>query len=132
MELPPLLRQAVERALEGVPLYALRAAAASLSERYRNETRDGRLHIADSLAVGAYLATRLPATYAAIRASMAAATEALPDFQPRSLPEFDLYQIFVKDPNGLTIELNFFGMKDVTDWGGENYAKMPQVASMRA
>jgi catechol 2,3-dioxygenase-like lactoylglutathione lyase family enzyme len=54
------------------------------------------------------------------------------DFQPRSLPEFDLYQIFIKDPNGLTIELNFFGMKDVTDWGGENYSKMPQVASMRA
>ncbi|PYN51603.1 MAG: hypothetical protein DME00_01520 [Candidatus Rokuibacteriota bacterium] len=54
------------------------------------------------------------------------------DFQPRSLPEFDLYQIFIKDPNGLTIELNFFGMKDVTDWGGENYSKMPQVASIRA
>ena len=49
------------------------------------------------------------------------------DFQPRSLPEFDLYQIFVKDPNGLTIELNFFGLKDVTDWGGEDYSKMPQV-----
>jgi catechol 2,3-dioxygenase-like lactoylglutathione lyase family enzyme len=54
------------------------------------------------------------------------------DFQPRSLPEFDLYQIFVKDPNGLTIELNFFGLKDVTDWGGEDYSKMPQTAGMRA
>jgi len=54
------------------------------------------------------------------------------DFQPRSLPEFDLYQIFVKDPNGLTIELNFFGLKDVTDWGGEDYSKMPQAAGMRA
>ena len=54
------------------------------------------------------------------------------EFQPRSLPEFDLYQIFVKDPNGLTIELNFFGLKEVTDWGGEEYSKMPQVASMRA
>src|SRR5207245_8941320 len=52
--------------------------------------------------------------------------------QPRSLPEFDLYQIFIKDPNGLTIELNFFGLKDVQDWGGEDYSKMPQVASMRA
>ena len=50
------------------------------------------------------------------------------DFQPRSLPEFDLYQIFIKDPNGLTIELNFFGLKDVTDWGGEDYSKMPQAA----
>ena len=26
------------------------------------------------------------------------------DFQPRSLPEFDLYQIFIKDPNGLMLE----------------------------
>ena len=54
------------------------------------------------------------------------------EYQPRSLPEFDLYQIFIKDPNGLTIELNFFGLKDVTDWGGEDYSKMPQVAGMRA
>ena len=53
------------------------------------------------------------------------------DYRPRALPESDLYQIFVEDPNGLTIELNFFGMKDVTDWGGENYSKMPQAAGMR-
>jgi hypothetical protein len=35
------------------------------------------------------------------------------EYQPRSLPKFDLNQIFIKDPNGLTIELNFFGLKDV-------------------
>jgi hypothetical protein len=50
------------------------------------------------------------------------------DYQPRALPEFDLYQIFIKDPNGLTIELNFFGLKDIKDWGGEDYSKMPRVA----
>src|SRR2546427_11174081 len=54
------------------------------------------------------------------------------EYQPRSLPEFDLYQIFLKDPNGLTLELNFFGLKDVTDWGGEEYSAMPQVAGTRA
>ena len=54
------------------------------------------------------------------------------EYQPRSLPEFDLYQIFVKDPNGLTIELNVFGLKDVKDWGGEDYSKMPQTAGARA
>ncbi len=54
------------------------------------------------------------------------------EYQPRSLPEFDLYQLFIKDPNGLTIELNFFGLKDVKDWGGQNYAEMPKVAGARA
>jgi hypothetical protein len=52
------------------------------------------------------------------------------EYRPRSLPEFDLYQLFVADPNGLTIELNFFGLKDQKDWGGEDYSKMPQVAGM--
>ena len=33
------------------------------------------------------------------------------DYRPRALPESDLYQIFVTDPNGLTIELNFFGLE---------------------
>jgi catechol 2,3-dioxygenase-like lactoylglutathione lyase family enzyme len=51
------------------------------------------------------------------------------EYRPRALPESDLYQIFVKDPNGLTIELNFFGLKDVTDWGGEDYAAMPRAAA---
>ena len=39
----------------------------------------------EDMAVKAYLATRLPATYAAVRASLDALTEARPDFQPKSL-----------------------------------------------
>ena len=50
------------------------------------------------------------------------------EYKPRSLPAFDLYQIFINDPNGLCIELNFYGMKNVTDWGGEDYSQMPKVA----
>lgn len=30
-------------------------------------------------------------------------------FRTQEIPDFDLKQIFVKDPNGVTIELNFFG-----------------------
>jgi ribosomal protein RSM22 (predicted rRNA methylase) len=85
MELPPALRQAVDQALEGVPLAELRRAADLLSRRYRDEVRDGRLHLPDHLAAQAYLATRLPATYAAIRASLAAVAELRPDFTPSSL-----------------------------------------------
>jgi catechol 2,3-dioxygenase-like lactoylglutathione lyase family enzyme len=48
--------------------------------------------------------------------------------RPRSLPESDLYQLFIEDPDGLTIELNFWGIKEALDWGGENYAAMPRVS----
>lgn len=85
MELPPALRQALDRQLHGVPLADLRRAADLLSRRYRDEVRDGRLHLSDRLAAQAYLATRLPATYAAIRASLAAVAEVRPDFAPQSL-----------------------------------------------
>src|SRR5438128_2033160 len=85
MELPPVLRHAVERALEGVALADLTRAADALSQRYRTEVRDGRLHLSDETAARAYLATRLPATYAATAASLAAVAEARPDFTPRSV-----------------------------------------------
>jgi ribosomal protein RSM22 (predicted rRNA methylase) len=85
MELPAALRQAVELYLEGTPLSELRDASDRLSRRYRAETRDGRLHLDGTAAMKAYLAARLPATYAAIRASMSHLAEAQPDFAPKSL-----------------------------------------------
>jgi ribosomal protein RSM22 (predicted rRNA methylase) len=85
MELPVLLRQAVDRALEGAALGDLTRAAAALSKRYRVERLDGALHLSDDLSARAYLATRLPATYAAIRDAMAKLAQLLPDYQPSSL-----------------------------------------------
>ncbi|WP_110752946.1 small ribosomal subunit Rsm22 family protein [Phyllobacterium leguminum] len=85
MELPTHLRLAVDAALEGIPLGRLKDAADLLSRRYRAETRDGALHLSSDLAARAYLATRLPATYAAVRASMTSAAELAPDFAPASL-----------------------------------------------
>lgn len=85
MELPSQLRQAVDRFLEGTPLDQLRIASERLTGRYRSETRDGRHHLDDASAVKAYLAARLPATYAAVRASMGYAVEAAPGFAPKSL-----------------------------------------------
>ena len=82
MELPPALRSAVDRALSGRRAADLAAAAAALSQRYRNEQRDGALYIQNDDDALAYLAVRLPATYAAVRASFAAIAEARPDFTP--------------------------------------------------
>ena len=76
MELPPLLRNAVDRALSGMPLSELATTAAVLSQRYREERRDGKAHVASDRDALAYLAVRLPATYAAVRAILAAVAEA--------------------------------------------------------
>jgi ribosomal protein RSM22 (predicted rRNA methylase) len=84
MELPPLLRRAVDRALSGVPLDELAATAATLSQRYRQERSDGKAHVASNRDALAYLAVRLPATYAAVRASFAAIAEARPAFTPKT------------------------------------------------
>lgn len=83
MQLPAALHKAVDEALEGVPLADLQAAAGRLSARYRSETRDGRGHLSDDLSARAYLAVRMPATYAAIRASLDAVARLRPDFTPR-------------------------------------------------
>ena len=85
MELPRALRHAVDHALDGVALSEIAAVAADLSRRYREELRDGKLHVATDRAVLAYLAVRLPATYAAVRASFAAVAAIRPDFAPATI-----------------------------------------------
>jgi ribosomal protein RSM22 (predicted rRNA methylase) len=88
MELPPALRRAVDAALIGLAPADLARASAALSQRYRAELRDGRAHIADDLAARAYLAARLPATYAAVRSALNAIAGRRPDFAPESLLDF--------------------------------------------
>jgi len=84
MELPPLLRRAVDRALNGMALDELVTTAAALSQRYREERSEGKAYVASTQDALAYLAVRLPATYAAVRASFAAIAEACPDFMPKT------------------------------------------------
>ena len=67
-----------------MPLNELAAIAAALSQRYREECSDGKAHVASDRDALAYLAVRLPATYAAVRASFGAITEARPDFSPNT------------------------------------------------
>jgi len=49
------------------------------------------------------------------------------EYRPRYLSDSQLYQLMIRDPNGLMIELNFFGITDAPEWGGEDYAKMARV-----
>lgn len=85
MELPTALRRAIDRELDGVSLNDLSAAALALSECYRSEQLDSKLRIVTRQDALAYVATRLPATYAAVRAAFSATAERLPDFAPRTL-----------------------------------------------
>ena len=70
----------------------------------------------------AFLATE-PEAFAERFAAMGLAV------RKRYLPEVRLFQMFVEDPDGLTVELNFHGIQDDPSWAmdGENYADMPRV-----
>jgi len=48
-------------------------------------------------------------------------------FRPRFFPQFKLYQLFITDPNGLMVELNFYDVAVDPQFGGEDYSKMPRV-----
>src|SRR5215510_3817531 len=84
MDLPPLLRRAVDELLEGTALSGLAATAEALSQRYRDERHDTKPHAISDRDALAYLAVRLPATYAAVRASLDAVAETRPDFAPKT------------------------------------------------
>lgn len=54
------------------------------------------------------------------------------NFRPRYFPESNLYQLFITDPNGVMIELNFFNItaENAPKWEGEDYSKMERVGEI--
>lgn len=76
MQLPPALRQAIEQELSGCDGGKLRAATARLTECYRQSEASGALPGGESAALysaeqrAAYLAVRVPATFAAAVAAL--------------------------------------------------------------
>ena len=79
----PALNAAIATMLEGVSRKDLEQRAARISAAYRDGgTSMGIVNEADALA---YLVTRCPATYAAMRAVFARIGEAMPGFSPLSL-----------------------------------------------
>jgi ribosomal protein RSM22 (predicted rRNA methylase) len=85
VELPPPMAAAINAHLAGLSPRDLTRASAELSTRYR-ESRQRRAPVARSQAdLLAYLAVRLPATYAAVSAALTAVQAQRPGWQPRSL-----------------------------------------------
>ena len=77
MQLPLALRHALDVELQGTPLNELVKASASITEQYR-AGRPSKL--ATSIERLAYIAARMPATYAAVHAALSEA-----DIEPRTL-----------------------------------------------
>lgn len=70
MQLPNLLRTAIEQELSTVSFSALSAAASELSDRYRRQRKTDRFITTDAHRL-AYLAVRMPATFAAVGKALA-------------------------------------------------------------
>ena len=83
-DLPPWLRGAIETAVEGQGGRRLGASRIETTERYRAGGTSA-LAIRSEADVAAYLAARLPATYAAIAAALHQSLLRLPEFNPQSL-----------------------------------------------
>ncbi|MGZ5872692.1 MAG: small ribosomal subunit Rsm22 family protein [Bradyrhizobium sp.] len=82
-DLPAELRAALEAKLQGLSRTAAAARAALISKTYRDGGNSGAITSeADALA---YALARMPATFAAVTASLNALCELRPDFAPTSL-----------------------------------------------
>jgi ribosomal protein RSM22 (predicted rRNA methylase) len=82
-DLPPELKAAIEAKLQGFSRSDAASRAALISKTYRDGGNSGAIRTeADALA---YALARMPATYAAVTASLNALREIAPDFAPKSL-----------------------------------------------
>src|SRR6476659_95275 len=85
MALPEALQTGIDELVERVDAHALERAAASLSERYRGGAATASRAARSSVEVAAYLATRAPATYAAVEDVCRRIRAMRPEWRPRSL-----------------------------------------------
>ncbi len=83
-DLPADLKRGLEQLAQGRSHRELARRAAALSQRYRAGGRSAEV-IRDGEDALAYALTRLPATYAAVSAALAAVAQARPAFAPRTL-----------------------------------------------
>ena len=84
MQLPPELRSAIARQLEGVSRNILSKRAGRISAHYRTGGRSANA-VCDELDALAYTVARMPATYAAIRNVLTRLQARCPAFTPSTL-----------------------------------------------
>ncbi len=86
MQLPPALRRAIEQELASANPARLRAASATLSDSYRRDPAPSKANplLSNDDQRAAYLAVRLPATYAAVVAALQWTRETFSD-EPHSV-----------------------------------------------
>lgn len=85
MQLPPQLRNAIEQITSKHSLNLLAKAAAELSEKYRDQQRPAGRFITTDAHRSAYVAVRMPATFAAARAVFAEIRRLAPETPINSL-----------------------------------------------
>ena len=83
-DLPPALRLAADRMLEGVARKGLAERATKISQTYRAGGTSAAV-VTDQADAMAYVLARLPATYAACARALAEAADLAPGFAPTSL-----------------------------------------------
>ena len=83
--LPPQLSAAIGAAAQGVPAKDIARSVQALTARYRGESQAGGRAIRSDVDVLAYLSYRLPATYAAVAAALAATAARRPGWGPGTL-----------------------------------------------
>ncbi len=87
-KLPDELLQAIQEKLKAVPRHILAAAAKEISAKYRNQEEKKQSPLLSTKAHHlAYLAVRMPATYAAVVAVLEATAKQMPDLAPNSLAD---------------------------------------------
>jgi ribosomal protein RSM22 (predicted rRNA methylase) len=82
--LPPDLREAAARLIERTPAKAIAQKSQAMSEHYRGGGHSSQA-VRDEADAAAYLAARMPATYAAMALALSRAGEQAPGFAPQSL-----------------------------------------------
>lgn len=86
MELPEDLRYAIESELSSLSSKKLAQFASKLSDRYRTDKSSSAKNFIQSRGdVDAYVAFRMPATFAAVYSALKQVQESLPGWSPRSL-----------------------------------------------